>query len=328
MSVNKKGPCLWTVSHARQKNMMFWSCVFVFVWLACHYLIGLLTGYQALYQEPGIMHVFRQFFMAAAGCLLSELFRWVLVSFLTKTPLRHWGAGILAALAPALLQILRLSGAQPGTLLSFSKIAGIVLPSLACSALLTAILFYGGLWPTLLYALATGALPALIPLTPAVNEGVTAMTNLVLPMIFLIILDCDADTEKKEKSSGPLAWAPFTALLLLLVAFFMGFLPWQPVAVATGSMEPDISVGDMVVYSRLEQAALQPGDVIAFRRDGQIIIHRIAELDRQDGRTVYITRGDANNANDEGYVLPDDVLGRVIFTVPGLGRLTLWLHAT
>lgn len=93
-------------------------------------------------------------------------------------------------------------------------------------------------------------------------------------------------------------------------------------------MEPDISVGDMVVYSRLEQAALQPGDVIAFRRDGQIIIHRIAELDRQDGRTVYITRGDANNANDEGYVLPDDVLGRVIFTVPGLGRLTLWLHAT
>lgn len=319
---------LWRVERTKQKNMMFWSVVFLLVWLACHYLTGLLAGYRPVYGEAWLLPAFRHFFAAAAGCLLFELLRLALVSFLTRTPLKRWGAGIATALILAVLQLLHTASVYSAALFSLSGIVGAVLPALARSAMVTAMLFGGGLWPTLLYVLATGALPALFPLEPATNEAIATLVNLVLHMIFLIVLDCDAAPEETEKSSSPLAWAPFTLLLLLFVAFFMGFLPWQPVAVATGSMEPGISVGDMVVYSSLEKNDLEEGDVIAFQRDGQTIIHRIAELDLKENQTVYITRGDANNANDEGYVLPEEVFGRVIFTIPRLGRLTLWLHTT
>lgn len=319
---------LWRVERSKQNNMMFWSFVFLLIRLACHYLIGLLTGYRFVLQEQGVFPVLQDFFAAAVGCLLFELLRWILVSFLVLTPLGRWGAGISAALVLAVLQILYLPEARSTALLSLSGIIGILLPALARSALATALLTGGGFCPALLYVLATRALPALIPLEPTTSSAIAAIMDLALHMIFLIILDCDASPEDTEKASSPFTWVPFAALLLLLVAFFMGFLPWQPVVVATGSMEPDISVGDMTIYSKLDRSDLETGDIIAFQRDGRTIIHRIAELDQRDGQTVYITRGDANNANDEGYVTPEDVFGRVIFTIPKLGQLALWLHTS
>ena len=39
-----------------------------------------------------------------------------------------------------------------------------------------------------------------------------------------------------------------------------------------------------------------------------------------------MTKGDANNAKDAGAVSAGDVVGKVIATVPGAGRWTLWLH--
>lgn len=56
------------------------------------------------------------------------------------------------------------------------------------------------------------------------------------------------------------------ALLLaaLVMAFFFGMLSAFPLAVATGSMEPAIEIGDAVVIGRTDAEALQEGQVIAY----------------------------------------------------------------
>ena len=97
-------------------------------------------------------------------------------------------------------------------------------------------------------------------------------------------------------------------------------------AIATGSMEPQISVGDAVLVSKLDTGALEVGDVIQFRRGDYTVIHRIVEIIQEDGALSYVTKGDANNAKDAGAVSAGDVVGKVIATVPGAGRWTLWLH--
>ena len=66
--------------------------------------------------------------------------------------------------------------------------------------------------------------------------------------------------------------------------------------------------------------------MIQFRRGDYTVIHRIVEIIQEDGALSYVTKGDANNAKDAGAVSAGDVVGKVIATVPGAGRWTLWLH--
>ena len=51
----------------------------------------------------------------------------------------------------------------------------------------------------------------------------------------------------KKKTGSRIAAGILTAVFLLLFLFFAGFLPAKPVAVATGSMEPALQVGDAAV---------------------------------------------------------------------------------
>ncbi|MGN0564137.1 MAG: signal peptidase I [Candidatus Heritagella sp.] len=117
-------------------------------------------------------------------------------------------------------------------------------------------------------------------------------------------------------------WTALFVLLGLIVAFFAGWLPAYPVVVATGSMEPAIGAGDVVIFCRTDPTELEVGDVIQYQSDGCTVIHRIVE---KDGDT-FITQGDANNAPDLHPVEKEQVLGRVTGTLPDAGWFILWLH--
>lgn len=128
--------------------------------------------------------------------------------------------------------------------------------------------------------------------------------------------------KKSHKIRAFAGWTALFVLLSLIVAFFFGWLPAYPVVVATGSMEPAIGAGDVVILCRTDPAALEVGDVIQYQSDGCTVIHRIVE---KDGDT-FITQGDANNAPDLRPVEREQVLGRVTGTLPDAGWFILWLH--
>ncbi len=128
--------------------------------------------------------------------------------------------------------------------------------------------------------------------------------------------------EKPHRSPAFAGWTVLFVLLGLIVAFFFGWLSAYPVVVATGSMEPAIGAGDVVILCRTDPTELEVGDVIQYQSDGCTVIHRIVE---KDGDT-FITQGDANNAPDLRPVEREQVLGRVTGTLPDAGWFILWLH--
>lgn len=326
---------LWRTDAAQRKNTLFWSGIFALLWIACHYVPGFLLGFSrtGISAAPGLLAV----------CLFCGLLRWTAVSLLVRTGLNRWGIGVLCTLILAALALCLTGGLQGAALFSFQGLVGRVLPALSQSALVTALLFCGGMAPALLYVLAARFLPALIPVSAAVSSTVTAMVELLLPMIFLIALDCvmgrdeneenegnegkdEKEENKADKKGHSLAWLAFAVPLVLLMTFFLGLLPWRPLAVATGSMEPNISVGDMVICAQAGGEDLEVGDVMVFYRDGEIVVHRIVGIAEETTGPVYTTRGDANNADDADPVPAEDVIGRVILVVPKLGRLSLWMR--
>ena len=88
---------------------------------------------------------------------------------------------------------------------------------------------------------------------------------------------------------------------------------YRVVAVASGSMEPALPVGSLIVITPASDP-LAVGEVITFNGDGRLVTHRIASI-RPDGFPV--TRGDANNVDDTFTNVT--VVGQVRFTIPLLG---------
>ena len=98
---------------------------------------------------------------------------------------------------------------------------------------------------------------------------------------------------------------------------------WRPLTVMSGSMEPTISTGDVVVTQPVDAAAARPGSVITFRdptNDGRLVTHRLQRRAADGSSQLSMTtRGDANNASEQWSIPPDGRVGVVRYRIPRIG---------
>lgn len=88
-------------------------------------------------------------------------------------------------------------------------------------------------------------------------------------------------------------------------------------SVLSGSMEPAIRAGDMVVIKYADPDQIKSGDVITYMADEDFYItHRVVGISYERGKRVFRTKGDANNTDDEDWISFDTILGAVKFKVP------------
>lgn len=88
--------------------------------------------------------------------------------------------------------------------------------------------------------------------------------------------------------------------------------------VATGSMEPDISPGDIVVMKPPSPEEVKEGEIVTFlpyENNPTTITHRVIS-ENEDG--TYTTRGDANGADDKP-IKYEQIRGIVMYSVPYVG---------
>jgi|SRR5699024_610728 len=122
----------------------------------------------------------------------------------------------------------------------------------------------------------------------------------------------------------------YIILLFIIILIFSSKLTsgdtnlfgYQLKSVLSGSMEPNIKTGSIIaINSDIDKKKLTEGDVITFSGDNNsVVTHRIAEIPKDDKQ--YITKGDANNANDLNPVPPENVIGKYTgFTIPFVGYL-------
>lgn len=92
--------------------------------------------------------------------------------------------------------------------------------------------------------------------------------------------------------------------------------------VMSGSMEPAIATGDVVVDETISPRAAKPGDVVTFPApDGskRLITHRLRTISEDRGQVRAETKGDANNTVEHWQVPADGHIGRVVYRVPKVG---------
>ena len=110
---------------------------------------------------------------------------------------------------------------------------------------------------------------------------------------------------------------PLVASLCLIVPRLFGL---QEFTVITGSMEPTIPVGSIVVVKPADIDGIKEGDIISYRskyHSEVVVTHRVTEVDREAGKVT--TKGDANDIEDVNPVYMNQVIGVVIYCLPRAG---------
>jgi len=96
---------------------------------------------------------------------------------------------------------------------------------------------------------------------------------------------------------------------------------WGTHAVMSGSMEPTLKVGGMIVTKPEKLDNIKVGDMITFQTEGgQKVTHRVVDIVETNGQLNFKTKGDANKEPDPNFVSSKgDEMRKVVFHVPYLG---------
>lgn len=126
-------------------------------------------------------------------------------------------------------------------------------------------------------------------------------------------------------------WLISGGLLAASLAFVAVATPLvgnRALIVRSGSMEPAISVGDVVIVREPRGVrggiAYSVGDAIAYNvpgKEGMVVTHRITKVNETVNGTKYVTKGDANQEEDSWVVTEKDILGKEWLVVPWVGTL-------
>jgi len=134
--------------------------------------------------------------------------------------------------------------------------------------------------------------------------------------------------QARQKYAGiqkSLTLAGYSIAIVLLIFSALSFTGVVKARIVlTGSMEPAISAGDIIITTPITHKVPHVGDVVAYqarRFNGDkvaVFSHRIISGDLQNG---FVVKGDANKSPDSQKPKASDILGVVIFVIPFLGNI-------
>lgn len=207
-------------------------------------------------------------------------------------------------------------------------------PEFSHNLLATYLAFLGGWPPALVYM---GTLQAFLwfsPVLPNLEWITTALVGIMCPVFSLSVIQnfYMKETRSFKKAAtdkeGTAGWIITSIAAIGIIWFSVGVFPVYPSVIATGSMEPMIKPGDMILLEKItaeeDLQQLEVGDIIQFRRDNILISHRIMQIVNDENNNLrYRTKGDNNNTFDSFLVKPEDIKGKILYVIPKVGWVTL-----
>ena len=98
------------------------------------------------------------------------------------------------------------------------------------------------------------------------------------------------------------------------------------VVIATTSMTGELNKGDIVFFEQYKTQEIKENEIILFKAEGVLVVHRVVEIADINGEVRYYTKGDSNDDRDSGYRVKSDIVGKTLIKCPYVGYVTLWMR--
>ena len=124
----------------------------------------------------------------------------------------------------------------------------------------------------------------------------------------------------------------FTTLATKNVNNVASLFGYTPLSVQTESMAPTFNAGDLILIRKVDPTTLQEGDVITFHTiiENQYALntHRIAKIEENGGVRSYTTKGDNNAIADTHIISDNDIVGKYVAKLGGVGKFVDFLGSS
>lgn len=314
------------------KDIIFDIVILLIIFFILFYILGIFIGYARI-DNYLTWYGFKTFiFPLVFTLILRELLRYQIISKCDDNKILIIATVILFIIFE-ISNTLYFSDLKSGYGI-FIFIAMYLLPAISTSISCTYISKKIGYKPVLLYLFVIELYQYIIPIIPNPDKYLTSVIHLVLPIVLLLRVmrffkfEEDEVQDSRAKKSSPIGIVISAMLIITIVYFTSGYFKYYAVAVATGSMEPNIKVGDIVIIEQMKKDydKLEIGDVLAFKYNGVIVVHRIVNKIKKGDEYFFYTKGDNNGAQDNYVISPDSIVGVVNHKIDYLGLPTVWLN--
>ncbi|MBU1940256.1 MAG: signal peptidase I, partial [Candidatus Thermoplasmatota archaeon] len=209
-----------------------------------------------------------------------------------------------------------------------------IIPLLAVGLFASYLAYLGGAMAAIGYMGILQTFKWFSPVVPDLNWISAALIGTLAPAIgFLLIQNSIQSTPdkhgrwmtKKKTKDPAISWIGVAIVSILILFFSFGFFGVQPMTIISGSMQPVLDVGDVVIISDVPVDEIQEGDIIQYRGEDAAIIHRVYEIRENKHTKLFITKGDANENPDPDPVSQGQIMGKAVFTVPKIGWISIAL---
>ena len=141
-------------------------------------------------------------------------------------------------------------------------------------------------------------------------------------------------TLKSEKKSiiriifQVLSWIIIFLLLIIIIRVQVfkqnNIFGYKAYIIGSGSMEPTIYTEDVVIVKKEKQ--INKNDIIAFKEENTVIVHRVVDIVGKENEQQYKTKGDNNNVEDGKYISESNIEGTVKATIPKAGKASSYIR--
>lgn len=300
------------------------------------YAIGFFIGFYRNFYSNEIVQIIKNIVPVILTICLSEILRYMINSRLDKKITLI----ILSLLAFTLLDNTLIIRSLIENNIAAAKIMDyiglIILPSLTTNILLTYLSVKYSFKNTIVYRLIMEIPVYIIPIYPNFGTYIEAIIKTILPIIIFFRIYKMIEKKKikkiviiKRNKANKLSIAGLAIFTIILVYLVSGFFRYQALVIATGSMRPNINIGDVVIVKKLkdnEIKELKIGDILVYKHESKIICHRIVRI-LKTGKFIYFeTKGD-NNKSEDYYLIPnEDVIGTTSSKIRFIGYPSVLLN--
>ena len=312
-----------------KKQTIQYVIIYCIIYLLVIYFLGIITGFNYSPFLHNLKSILKNIIPLITIIICRELIRYMII-FKGRFNKKFVNLVTLLFILIDIVTVINLYKFSTG-LLIFSFIGEVILKSLYNNYLETIIAYNTGPIPNIVYRIILECYIYLVPIIPDLGIYLTTMVNIILPVLLVlklnnINLNYKLISKKKVNISKKYITIPIFILLAILISLVSGLFRYKMIAVGSNSMLPIISKGDAVIYEKVSSIdKLNEDDILVFKNEGVIYIHRIVEISKKNKDITIYTKGDNNAMNDEFTTSKEEVIGVVKQKIKYIGYPTIWL---
>ena len=314
-----------------KKDIIQYVLISILLYALLYLLSGLLTGFGSNPYSTTFRGIIINLYATGSIIFCREYIRYKLINNVFNKDKK--------LIFVLLVLVFSLSSLKVNTLLSsvniyyfFKQIFYTFVPSLIKNILFTYLVIYTDYIPGFIYEILYYILIWTSPILPNSPWVLEAIINSIFPIILLLF--CRYHIQQKDrfhlnsisKPVNPSGILPLTIGLVLVIWFALGIFPIKPVGIATGSMVPNLNIGDLVIIKKCTPNDINEQDIIEYQMDGYTVIHRVVNISQNNGEFIFTTKGDNNTSADKNAVREDQLIGKVLFKIRYLAIPTILIH--